>query len=100
VGVRCRPRNDDTAVSIVVVGPNGIHRERRQVFLGGANGRSRAGLTAAAVLLAQLRTGSSGNGALAGAETREEISAARPAPAPRGRGRRCSPGRAGSDGHR
>ncbi len=96
VGVRCRPRNDDTAVSIVVVGPDGVHRERRQVFLGGANGRSRAGLAAAAVLLAQLRTGASGNRALAGAE----ISVAPPARAPRGRGRRCSPGRAGSDGHR
>ena len=96
VGVRSRPRNDDTAVSIVVVGPDGIHRERRQVFLGGANGRSRAGLAAAAVLLAQLRAGTSGNGPPAGAE----ISVARPARAPRGRGPRCSPGRAGSDGHR
>jgi nicotinamide-nucleotide amidase len=96
VGVRSRPRNDDTAVSIVVVGPDGIHRERRQVFLGGANGRSRAGLAAAAVLLAQLRTGASGNGALAGAD----ISVAPPARAPRGQGRRCSPGRGGSDGHR
>jgi nicotinamide-nucleotide amidase len=96
VGVRSRPRNDDTAVSIVVVGPDGIHRQRRQVFLGGANGRSRAGLAAAAVLLAQLRTGTSGNGAVAGTE----VSVERPARAPRGRGRRCSPGRAGSDGHR
>ena len=96
VGVRCRPRNDDTAVSIVVVGPDGVHRERRQVFLGGANGRSRAGLAAAAVLLAQLRTGASGNGAVGG----EEISVERPARAPRGQGRRCSPGPAGSGGHR
>jgi hypothetical protein len=58
IGVRARPRGDDTAVSVVVVRPDGVHRERRLVFLGGSNGRSRAGLTAAAILLAQVRAGS------------------------------------------
>jgi nicotinamide-nucleotide amidase len=96
VGVRSRPRGDDTVVNVVVVRPDDVHRERRQVFLGGANGRSRAGLAAAAVLLAQLQSGTPGNGAVAGSD----LSAARPARAPRGRGPRCSPGRAGSGGHR
>jgi nicotinamide-nucleotide amidase len=55
VGVRGRPHGDDTAVSVVVVRPDGVHRERRLVFLGGANGRARSALTAAAILLARLR---------------------------------------------
>lgn len=96
VGVGARPRGDDTVVSVVVVRPDDVHRERRPVFLGGANGRSRAGLAAAAALLAQLRSGMPGDGALASGV----VSGERPAPAPRGRGRRCCPGRAGSDGHR
>jgi molybdenum cofactor synthesis domain-containing protein len=96
VGVRCRPRGDDTAVNVVVVTPDDVHRERRQVFLGGANGRSRAGLAAAAVLLALLRSGVPRDGAVVG----EGFSGERPAPARRGRGRRCCPGRAGSDHHR
>jgi len=54
VAVRAAPRGDDTAVSIVVASPHGLHRERRLAFLGGAQGRSRAALTAAAVLLAEL----------------------------------------------
>jgi len=96
VGVRCRPRGADTAVSVVVVGPDEVHRDRRLVFLGGANGRSRAGLAAAAVLLARLRSGVPRDDAVvAGA-----VSVERPAPVPRGRGRRCCPGRAGSDRHR
>jgi hypothetical protein len=96
VGVRSRPRGDDTVVNVVVVQPDDVHRERRQVFLGGANGRSRAGLAAAAVLLAQLQSGMPGNGAVGG----PPLSVARPARAPRDRGPRCSPGRAGSGGHR
>jgi nicotinamide-nucleotide amidase len=55
IAVRARPRRGDTAVSVVVVHPGGVHRERRIVFLGGPMGRSRAGLAAAAVLLAELR---------------------------------------------
>ena len=54
VAVRAGPRGDDTAVSVVVASPHGLHRERRLAFLGGAQGRSRAALTAAAVLLAEL----------------------------------------------
>jgi nicotinamide-nucleotide amidase len=53
--IRARPRGADTAVSIVVVGPGWTHRERRMVFLGGANGRSRAALAAAHVLLTAIR---------------------------------------------
>jgi molybdenum cofactor synthesis domain-containing protein len=55
VAIRARPRRGDTAVGVVVVLPGGVHHERRLVFLGGPMGRTRAGLTAAAVLLAQLR---------------------------------------------
>jgi nicotinamide-nucleotide amidase len=54
VAVRAAARGDDTAVSVVVASPNRIHRERRLAFLGGSQGRSRAALTAAAVLLAEL----------------------------------------------
>jgi ribosomal protein L1 len=57
VGLRARPRRGDTAVSVVVLLPDGVHRERRLVFLDGPNGRSRAALAAAAILLAQLRAG-------------------------------------------
>jgi len=55
VAVRARPRGADTAVSTVVVGPDWVHRERRVVFLGGANGRTRAALASAHVLLSALR---------------------------------------------
>jgi nicotinamide-nucleotide amidase len=54
IGVRARSRGADTAVSFVVVGPGWTHRERRMVFLGGANGRSRAALAAAHTLLSAL----------------------------------------------
>ena len=56
VGVQVRARGADTAVSVVVVGPDWVHRERRTVFLGGANGRIRAGLAAAHVLLKAIRS--------------------------------------------
>jgi competence/damage-inducible protein CinA-like protein len=55
IGVRARARGADTTVSIVVLGPGWRHRERRAVFLGGSNGRSRSALAAAHVLLTQLR---------------------------------------------
>ncbi|MEX2010726.1 MAG: molybdopterin-binding protein [Chloroflexota bacterium] len=54
VAVRARPRGEDTAVSVAVASPRGSHHERRLAFLGGAQGRSRAALAAAAVLLAEL----------------------------------------------
>jgi nicotinamide-nucleotide amidase len=90
VAVRARPAGDDTAVSVVVVQPAGVHHERRLVFLGGANGRSRAALTAAAVVLARLRAGTG--------DVPTAFSGGTPAPGPRGRGRRCCRGRAGSGG--
>jgi nicotinamide-nucleotide amidase len=55
LGVRVRARGDDTAVTVVVVLPDRTHRERRLAFLGGAQGRLRAALIAAHVLLDQLR---------------------------------------------
>ncbi len=54
VAVRATSRGDDTAVSVAVVTPDGLHRERRLAFLGGAQGRARAALTAAAILHAAL----------------------------------------------
>lgn len=56
LAMRARPRHGDTATSVVVITPSGVHRERRLAFLGGANGRSRAALAAAAILLGALKT--------------------------------------------
>ncbi|HEX5823898.1 MAG TPA: molybdopterin-binding protein [Candidatus Limnocylindrales bacterium] len=55
IAVRARPRGADTAVSVVVVGPGWVHRERRIVFLGGANGRLRSALGAVHILLSAIR---------------------------------------------
>lgn len=55
IGVRTRARGADTAVAFVVIGPGWRHRDRRMVFLGGANGRSRAALAAAHTLLTAIR---------------------------------------------
>jgi nicotinamide-nucleotide amidase len=55
VAVRARPRGADTAVTVVVAGPEWVHRERRMVFLGGANGRLRAALAAVHILLTAIR---------------------------------------------
>ena len=55
IGIRARPRGADTAATVVVIRPGSVHRERRLVFLGGAQGRSRVALAAAAILLADLR---------------------------------------------
>ena len=55
MALRVRPRAGDTAVSVVVVTPSGVHRRRHIVFLDGANGRTRAALSAASVLLEALR---------------------------------------------
>ncbi len=56
VGVRVRARGDDMAVTVVVVLPGRVHRERRLAFLGGAQGRLRAALVAAHILLVELRS--------------------------------------------
>ena len=76
LGIRVRARGDDSAVTVVVVLPDRVHRERRIAFLGGAQGRLRAGLAAAHILLVQLRT------AAPPAAASGELSAE----APRGRG--------------
>ncbi len=55
LGIAIRAHGDDSAVTVVVVLPNRVHAERRLAFLGGQQGRLRAGLTAAHVLLTQLR---------------------------------------------
>ena len=55
LGIRIRARGEDTAVSIVVISPAGVRHARRIAFLGGANGRFRAALVAADVLLTTLR---------------------------------------------
>ncbi|MFI5225198.1 MAG: competence/damage-inducible protein A [Candidatus Limnocylindrales bacterium] len=55
LAVRAREQGADTSVSVAVALPSGVHRERRLVFLGGTMGRSRAALTAAAILLERLR---------------------------------------------
>jgi nicotinamide-nucleotide amidase len=57
LALRATPRTGDTAASVAIVTPTGSHRERRLVFLDGANGRSRAALAAAAILLDGLRKG-------------------------------------------
>jgi hypothetical protein len=55
IGVRARRRGADTAVTVIVVGPGWVHRERRIVFLGGANGRLRSALAAAHILVTAIR---------------------------------------------
>jgi nicotinamide-nucleotide amidase len=55
IAVRARQRGADTGVSVVVVGPDWVHRERRIVFLGGANGRLRSALAAVHILLTSIR---------------------------------------------
>lgn len=55
VAVRIAKRGDDTGVTVAVATASGVHRERRVAFLGGEQGRRRAALVAADVLLRQLR---------------------------------------------
>jgi molybdenum cofactor synthesis domain-containing protein len=55
VAVRATERGSDMAVTVAIATPIRTHTERRMAFLGGSMGRSRAALTAAAVLLAELR---------------------------------------------
>jgi nicotinamide-nucleotide amidase len=54
IGLRVRARGDDSAVTVVVVLPDRVHRERRIAFLGGSQGRLRAALAAAHILLTEL----------------------------------------------
>jgi nicotinamide-nucleotide amidase len=55
LAVIARERGSDMIVSLGLVTPATEHVERRVVFLGGTQGRSRAALTAAAALLTALR---------------------------------------------
>ncbi len=55
LAVSARARGRDTAIEIGIATPGGVERERGLGFLGGAQGRSRAGLLAAAALLRRLR---------------------------------------------
>ena len=59
LAVAVRERRGDTAVTVAVTTPEGSHSERRMAFLGGSQGRSRAALAAADVLLRTLRRGTS-----------------------------------------
>ena len=56
LAAEARERGGDTAVSVAVVHPGGEHKETRVVFLGGAQGRSRAAIAAASILLSRLRS--------------------------------------------
>lgn len=62
LAVEVRPRGGDTAVSVAIVDPGGEHRERRLAFLDGEQGRARAALSAAAILLARLQPGEPSKG--------------------------------------
>ena len=55
VAVEARERGGDTAVTVAVVTPEGVHRETRVVFLAGAMGRGRAAVAAASILATRLR---------------------------------------------
>lgn len=70
LALRIVAHGDDTAVDVAVVTPVETHHERRLAFLGGAQGRSRAALLAAAVLLERLRlaAGEPAPGGSSGAE--------------------------------
>jgi nicotinamide-nucleotide amidase len=55
LAVRARPRAGDTAVSVAIVTATASHRETRVAFLTGEQGRHRAALAAADILLKRLR---------------------------------------------
>jgi nicotinamide-nucleotide amidase len=55
MAVRARPRSGDTAVAVSIITPHGERSVSRLVFLTGAQGRSRAALSAASVLFETLR---------------------------------------------
>lgn len=56
LAVEARERGGDTAASVAISTPDGEHKETRVVFLGGTQGRSRAAVAAAAILLSRLRS--------------------------------------------
>lgn len=56
LAVATRAHGSDTMVTVAVATPERTHDEERLAFLGGRDGRARAALAAAAILLAELRT--------------------------------------------
>ena len=54
LAVEASPNGQDLTVHVAVITPDGISSERRLAFMGGPQGRSRAGLTAAAILWSNL----------------------------------------------
>jgi nicotinamide-nucleotide amidase len=54
LAVRVTARGEDSAVAVAIETPAGSHRERRLAFLRGTMGRSRAAITASALLLERL----------------------------------------------
>jgi nicotinamide-nucleotide amidase len=91
VAVRGRPREDDTAIDVLAITPARVHRERHTVFLGGPIGRSRAGLAAASLLLAELRRANAATGPAAPAASQaaaDGASKSAASGAPSGAGRR------------
>jgi nicotinamide-nucleotide amidase len=56
VAAEARERGGDTAVTVAIASPTGVHRETRVVFLGGPLGRGRAAIATAAIVLRQLTT--------------------------------------------
>ena len=54
LAVRIQPEGSDTTVLVAIDSPNGSRTEKRLAFLGGEQGRIRAGLLAAAVLWSAL----------------------------------------------
>jgi len=56
LAVEARTRGQDMLASVAIVDADGAHRERRVVFLAGAQGRSRVAIAAASMLLARLRS--------------------------------------------
>ena len=91
VAVRGRPREDDTAIDVLAITPARVHRERHTVFLGGPIGRSRAGLAAASLLLAELRRANAATGPAAPAASQAAADGASDSAAsgaPSGSGRR------------
>ena len=72
VGVRIGSRGSDTSVTVAVVGSGWVRRERRVVFLGGANGRTRAALAAADITLRALRSVSDAAGPAGPARRRRQ----------------------------
>jgi hypothetical protein len=55
LAVLAREMGEDTTVEIAAVGPWGVSQSRQTAFLGGEEGRRRAGVAAAAFLLRTLR---------------------------------------------